>query len=613
MSALTRGALLVAGAAAAAVSAACSAAPGEGDHGVSRDDALSPTGLLTHLPSGLCVAAQNGSSANGAAIVLAACDGSAAQEWTYSGGSLVGIGGKCLDVQWANTANGTPVQLWDCNGTPAQQWTMQNNQLVGIANMRLDVPGGQDDPGQTLWIWQENDGPNQQFHFGASGCGSSGSSGGGSGSSSGSTGGGGSSGGMAGVPGDASGTPAMRIADMMEIFGANIFSNGQDGQAGETVAGVTSAAQYLLGNSGLKMLFRGYVNSASDYATFGPQLFTATGCKMTLCMGIGDTPDPSGVISLAQASASQGGWVQFIEGGNEPNTDFGAPYQTGVAPDAELGALQKIYAAVHPLGIPVAAPSVVGDYAGIAGYWGADLSAAVAATDLYDTHLYPNNGGPNGADQMHDWTAAVSQSDWGGKGGIVTEWQPVLYNQHATDDATAAYWSPIALLSGHVDFHLQALVWWEMFDYPGFNPHVGLFNGTAGSPYPAANALRAMYTLTGDTGAAKHTFTPGKLDVTVTGLPAGDNQYGGGRWAVFQNSSPGTFFLFVWNEQDALATGSTTPVTVTFNEGPMAEVIDYSLTNPASANPAPVQTLTNATSVHLDLTTEVRLLQITHP
>jgi hypothetical protein len=344
---------------------------------------------------------------------------------------------------------------------------------------------------------------------------------------------------------------------------------------------------------------------------FGPKLLQATGCKMTLCMGIGDNPDPSGVISLAQASASQGGWVKFVEGGNEPNTNFGTPYQTGVAPAAELAALQKIYAAVHPLGIPVAAPSVVGDYQGIAGYWGGDLAAAAAATDLYNTHLYPNNGGPNGANQLHDWTAAVAQSDWGGKGGIVTEWQPVLYNQRATDDATCAYFSPIALLSGYVDFHLQGLIWWEMFDYPGFNPHVGLFSGTAGNPYPAAEAMRAMYTLTGDPGANKHSFAPGKLDVAVSGLPGGDNAYGGGRYAVFQNSS-GTFFVFVWNEQDALATGSSTPVTVTFQAGPMARVVDYSLTHPASASPAPIQTLTNVTSVQLDLTTEVRLLQVTH-
>ncbi len=416
----------------------------------------------------------------------------------------------------------------------------------------------------------------------------------------------------AAVPSDDGGTTALRIADMMEAFGANIFPSGQDGASGETVAGVTAAEQYLVGDSGLTMLFRGYVSTAANYESFGPALFSATGCRFTLCMNIGDTPDPSEVISLAKASVGQGNWVRFIEGGNEPNTNFGAGVQTAVTSSAELSAQQQIYAAVHPLGIPVAAPSVVGSYSGIASYWGSDLAGAVAASDLYNTHLYPNHGGPNGSNQLHDWSVAVSQSDWSGKGGITTEWQPVLYNQDATDDASCAYWTPIMLLSGTVDFQLQAVVWWELFDYSGFTPHSGLFAGDASKPYPAAQVLRAMFALTGDKGAAKHTFSPGKLDVTVTGLPSGENQYAGGRWAVFQNSSPGTFFVFVWNEQAALATSTTTPVTVTFNEGPMAKVVDYSLTT-ASASPTPIHSLMHVASVKLDLTTEVRVLQVTHP
>ncbi|HEY6458794.1 MAG TPA: hypothetical protein VIY73_01550 [Polyangiaceae bacterium] len=415
------------------------------------------------------------------------------------------------------------------------------------------------------------------------------------------------------VPSDPTGVSAYRIADMMEIFGANVFPNGQDGASGDTVAGVTAATQYLVGQSGMTMLYRGYVDSVSEFSTFGPQLFQATGCRFTLCMGIGDTPDPSSVITLAQGSGSQGNWVAFVEGGNEPNTNFGAGVQTGVSAATELPAQQQIYAAVHPLGIPVAAPSVVGSYSGIASYWGSDLAGAVAASDLYNTHLYPNHGGPNGSNQLHDWSAAVSSNDWQGKGGIVTEWQPVLYGQEATDDASAAYWSPIMLLSGYADFHLQAIVWWEMFDYPGFNPHVGLFNGSAAAPYPAAEAIKAMYGLTGDTGSAKHSFAPGKLDVTVTGLPKGTNQYDGGRFAVFQNSTPGTFFVFVWNEQSALATSTTSAVTVKFNSVPMTKVVDYSLTNPASATPTAKQTLTDVTTLNVDLTTEVRLLVVTHP
>jgi hypothetical protein len=417
-----------------------------------------------------------------------------------------------------------------------------------------------------------------------------------------------------GVPSDAQGVAALRIADMMESFGANIYSNMQDGQSNETVEGITEATHYLVGDSGLTMLYRGYVNNPADYEVFGPNLFAATRGRFTLCMGIGDQPDPSGVVKLAQDSASHGNWIAFIEGGDEPNTNFGQ-YQSGVPSTTELLALQAIHDAVHPLGIPVAAASVVGDSSAIAGYWGGNLAEAVAASNLYNTHLYPNHGGPNGGNQLYDWSVAVSSADWADKGGIITEFQPVIYNQVSTTDEVAAYWTPIMLLSGYADFHLQAIVWWAMFDYASqpMKVHAGLFKDGAANPYPAAQVIRAMYALTGDRGPDKHVFTPGKLDITVSGLPTGENAYAGGRFAVFQNSSPGTFFVFVWNEQNALNLGATSHVSVSFNAAPAAKVVDYSLTNPVADNPVPIQTLTNVTSVDLDLTTEVRLLQVTHP
>ncbi|HKN51985.1 MAG TPA: glycoside hydrolase family 30 beta sandwich domain-containing protein, partial [Amycolatopsis sp.] len=39
-------------------------------------------------------------------------------------GPITGLAGKCMDVAGANSANGTAVQLYDCNGTAAQQWTV---------------------------------------------------------------------------------------------------------------------------------------------------------------------------------------------------------------------------------------------------------------------------------------------------------------------------------------------------------------------------------------------------------------------------------------------------------------------------------------------------------
>ncbi len=40
------------------------------------------------------------------------------------GGPITGLAGKCVDVAGGAVANGTAVQLYDCNGTAAQQWTV---------------------------------------------------------------------------------------------------------------------------------------------------------------------------------------------------------------------------------------------------------------------------------------------------------------------------------------------------------------------------------------------------------------------------------------------------------------------------------------------------------
>uniref|UniRef100_UPI003B63C1AC ricin-type beta-trefoil lectin domain protein n=1 Tax=Streptomyces sp. NRRL S-325 TaxID=1463899 RepID=UPI003B63C1AC len=52
---------------------------------------------------------------------LSAAPASAAATAT---GPITGLAGKCVDVAGGAVANGTAVQLYDCNGTAAQQWTV---------------------------------------------------------------------------------------------------------------------------------------------------------------------------------------------------------------------------------------------------------------------------------------------------------------------------------------------------------------------------------------------------------------------------------------------------------------------------------------------------------
>ncbi|MEV4057525.1 ricin-type beta-trefoil lectin domain protein [Amycolatopsis sp. NPDC049688] len=113
---------------------------------------------------GKCVDVAGASTANGTAIDLYTCNGTSAQQWTSTAGTLRALG-KCLDVAAAATANGTKVQLYDCNGTGAQQWThTASNQLVNPASGKcLDATGPSSADGTPLQIWTCTGAANQSW------------------------------------------------------------------------------------------------------------------------------------------------------------------------------------------------------------------------------------------------------------------------------------------------------------------------------------------------------------------------------------------------------------------------------------------------------------------
>ena len=83
-----------------------------------------PRGAITGI-GGKCVDVAGGSAANGTAVQLFDCNGTAAQRWSVTPDGTLEALGKCLDVAGGGTANGTAVQLYECNGTGAQQWEAQ--------------------------------------------------------------------------------------------------------------------------------------------------------------------------------------------------------------------------------------------------------------------------------------------------------------------------------------------------------------------------------------------------------------------------------------------------------------------------------------------------------
>jgi streptogrisin C len=92
------------------------------------------------------------------------CNGTAAQRWTFEGGTLR-AGGKCMDVAGANANNGTTVQLANCNGSRAQQFVLTGaGDLVSIlADKCVDIAGWDPNNGGRLIIWPCHGGANQKW------------------------------------------------------------------------------------------------------------------------------------------------------------------------------------------------------------------------------------------------------------------------------------------------------------------------------------------------------------------------------------------------------------------------------------------------------------------
>ncbi|MEU0487499.1 ricin-type beta-trefoil lectin domain protein, partial [Streptosporangium sp. NPDC006013] len=126
--------------------------------------AAAATGQITGI-GGKCVDVAAASSANGTAVQLYDCNGTAAQQWTRNGDGTIRALGKCLDVTAAGTANGTQIQLYDCNGTAAQQWvhSAANDLVNPAANKCLDATGQSSANGTRLQIWECSGNANQKW------------------------------------------------------------------------------------------------------------------------------------------------------------------------------------------------------------------------------------------------------------------------------------------------------------------------------------------------------------------------------------------------------------------------------------------------------------------
>jgi alpha-galactosidase len=114
--------------------------------------------------SGRCLDVNQGSSVNGALMVIWDCHGGANQQFVQTGAALQVLG-KCLDLS-TTAAAGTRVQIWDCHGGTNQQWTFNSNGTISsvrFPNLCLDVNLAAVTNGTAVIVWTCHTAANQRW------------------------------------------------------------------------------------------------------------------------------------------------------------------------------------------------------------------------------------------------------------------------------------------------------------------------------------------------------------------------------------------------------------------------------------------------------------------
>ncbi|GLY02282.1 MULTISPECIES: ricin-type beta-trefoil lectin domain protein [Actinoplanes] len=103
-----------------------------------------------------CVDVPNSNFSDGVRVQMWNCNGTGAQRWEATGGTLRTGNNMCLDVAWGSTANGAAIQIATCSGNPAQQWVLSAaGDLVNPqANKCIDIDAWNGDDGAVLVLWE---------------------------------------------------------------------------------------------------------------------------------------------------------------------------------------------------------------------------------------------------------------------------------------------------------------------------------------------------------------------------------------------------------------------------------------------------------------------------
>jgi streptogrisin C len=123
--------------------------------------------LISNL-NNRCIDVPSSNFSDGVPLQMWGCNGTGAQAWTFTGGTLRIQNNKCMDVAGGSTASGTRIQIWGCNGTGAQQFVLSAaGDLVNPqANKCVDIDAWNPNDGARLILWDCHGGANQKWRVG---------------------------------------------------------------------------------------------------------------------------------------------------------------------------------------------------------------------------------------------------------------------------------------------------------------------------------------------------------------------------------------------------------------------------------------------------------------
>ncbi|WP_260615247.1 ricin-type beta-trefoil lectin domain protein [Microbispora sp. KK1-11] len=139
-----------------------------GAYGLSLTTTGGDTSALISSLNNKCIDVPNSNFSDGVPLQMYTCNGTNAQKWTFTGGTLRTQNNLCMDVAWGSRDNGAVIQIATCSGNPAQQFVLSAaGDLVNPqSNKCVDIDAWNPNDGARLIQWECHGGANQKWRRG---------------------------------------------------------------------------------------------------------------------------------------------------------------------------------------------------------------------------------------------------------------------------------------------------------------------------------------------------------------------------------------------------------------------------------------------------------------